>query len=306
MYDSHTNPDQYKPITQSLVNTTIIDWLAPHKLADYLVTWQIRTEEEHNMCKTSDRTSGGLVSCEEGFLYWCLRKILDRQLFSLKKNLNVYIRYPGWVGLNRDEPKLLKDSRLNKVYAPNIMCNPKKPRNMPVAKKLQQWPLGVFNGTLWRDTLLKGEGLEAQVAHRKVLLECGGMSLDTDKERASKQSTLVKNGFSCDGKVSAPEYMTRLLHAKFVFAPKGKGMQTYREWEALLAGAVPLMDEREACMKEAYIGLPVIFVKDWWKVTPQFLEGKWDEILRGVKTGAYDMRKNYFPYWLHQIGSNRQ
>ena len=98
------------------------------------------------------------------------------------------------------------------------------------------------------------------------------------------------------------EYIERLLQSKFVFSPRGFGQQNHREWEAMLAGAVPLMDAPPPTHAELYAGLPFVAVSDWSKITPQYLEDKWEEIQARARNGEYNMRKLYFfPYWLEKL-----
>jgi len=81
----------------------------------------------------------------------------------------------------------------------------------------------------------------------------------------------------------------------------GNGQQCYRDWEALYAGAVPLLDDRPPCQKELYRGLPVIFIGDWTKVTAKYLLGKWKTIQANAARGDYDLRRLHWPYWLRRM-----
>ena len=76
--------------------------------------------------------------------------------------------------------------------------------------------------------------------------------------------------------------------------------QCHRTWEALAAGAVPLVqyDEMNTWLYEE---LPVIQVKDWSKITTEWLEEKWEHMQSNK--ASYDMRKLYTPYWLSQLAS---
>ena len=87
-----------------------------------------------------------------------------------------------------------------------------------------------------------------------------------------------------------------LLGADFVVSPQGKGRACHREWEALSAGAIPLVDwDPSPAMAELYEGLPVVRVKDWHAVTPAFLEA---ELARIRTDPAVDAKKLYIPYWV--------
>jgi hypothetical protein len=56
-------------------------------------------------------------------------------------------------------------------------------------------------------------------------------------------------------------YLTRLSRSGFVLCPPGLGMDSYRVYEALLAGAVPVA-ERSPGLDRALRGLPVLLVDD--------------------------------------------
>ena len=72
-----------------------------------------------------------------------------------------------------------------------------------------------------------------------------------------------------------------LLNATFVFSPWGSfvkkypwggnssagGHQNHREWEALLAGSIPLVDF-DPLLSPLWAGLPVVEVRNWRDVTP--------------------------------------
>ena len=85
-------------------------------------------------------------------------------------------------------------------------------------------------------------------------------------------------------------------------SPQGKGRTNYREWEALAAGAIPLVDyDSSAAMAELYQGLPVVRVRDWKKVTPAYLDAVRTRVFDAVAQGGVSMSKLYVPYWLHEF-----
>ena len=97
-------------------------------------------------------------------------------------------------------------------------------------------------------------------------------------------------------------YAERLFDARFVVSPQGKGRACHRDWEALAAGAVPVLDwDGSAAMAELYDGLPVVRVRDWTRVTPAYLEREWERLEREHAAGRIDMRKLYVPYWVAQL-----
>lgn len=64
-------------------------------------------------------------------------------------------------------------------------------------------------------------------------------------------------------------YLKRLRNHHFVFCPPGNGEDTHRMWEALYAGAVPVV--RESVAMREFRDLPIFFVKDLRGVTEAIL-----------------------------------
>eukprot|EP00611_Tribonema_gayanum_P021550 TRINITY_DN4169_c0_g1_i4.p2 TRINITY_DN4169_c0_g1~~TRINITY_DN4169_c0_g1_i4.p2 ORF type:complete len:273 (-),score=102.10 TRINITY_DN4169_c0_g1_i4:724-1512(-) len=94
-------------------------------------------------------------------------------------------------------------------------------------------------------------------------------------------------------------YWEILMESKFVLAPSGMGYDTFRLWEALAHGAVPIID---ACpgFSRTYAGLPVLTVADWGDVTPELLEQVWHEF--AVERAAeWDFRRLTENYWLELL-----
>ena len=93
--------------------------------------------------------------------------------------------------------------------------------------------------------------------------------------------------------------MPVLLHgAKFVFSPNGIGEQCYREYESMISGAYPLVDESWWYPRRHLLEtLPVVSIADWETVTPAFLHAKWAELERK----SFDVAPLYLPHWYDAI-----
>lgn len=95
-------------------------------------------------------------------------------------------------------------------------------------------------------------------------------------------------------------YVDRLAAASFVASPRGNGRACHRDWEALYAGAIPLVDwDASSAMADLYDGLPVVRVRDWREVTPAFLEAT----RRDFEARSFDVQKLYAPHWLRRLTS---
>ena len=97
------------------------------------------------------------------------------------------------------------------------------------------------------------------------------------------------------------EYMEEMSQYKFVLSPWGDIVDCYRHWEAMLVGAIPIMQSSQA-LESLCADLPVILVKDWSEVTEEFLNRKYEE----MKGKQYNLRKLYMQYWVDKINEKKQ
>jgi hypothetical protein len=94
-------------------------------------------------------------------------------------------------------------------------------------------------------------------------------------------------------------YLTDVAASAFEIAPRGIAWDTYRLWESLYVGTIPIV--RTSPLDELYLSLPVLIIKDWKEVTEDFLRQK--EIEMRDKT--YDLKKLSMEYWKNLIHSYR-
>ena len=80
-------------------------------------------------------------------------------------------------------------------------------------------------------------------------------------------------------------YLYKLRTTKFAFSPIGSGLDCHRHYEILAFGAVPLVDYSETLV-ELYRNLPMVFVRQWTKVTRRTLERAWGAVLD--RRASYD------------------
>ncbi len=92
-------------------------------------------------------------------------------------------------------------------------------------------------------------------------------------------------------------YLQDLARSKFVLSPRGNGLDTHRTWESLLLGAIPIV--HESCLDPMYDNLPVLIIKDWNAITPEFLQDQYEKIC----AKSYQVEKLYINYWIDLIDS---
>lgn len=156
------------------------------------------------------------------------------------------------------------------------------------------YPLGMdaHASPMEHDKALSGIG---QRGTKDELLFCPGMQTDYAPHRKPIIEALLNNGFKCEGeKQGRDAYMLRMSKAKFVVSPQGVGWACYRTWEALAAGAIPIISWYPG-VEELYEGLPVLISTNYSEITTSYLEDQWERIR---KDQSLSHSKAFLPYWL--------
>lgn len=174
------------------------------------------------------------------------------------------------------------------------------PRSHP---KYHWLPLGIFQQ---REFYTKRRQLNKlfslwRTAPKEKLLYCNfGLRTHSKPERDEIYDRFSKADFCTIGpKVPFLEYMKVMSEFKFTLSPRGVAPDTYRTWEALLVGCIPVL---ESCyLDELYADLPVLIVDDWSKVTRDFLEEEYKKII----AKKYNIEKLYMEYWWNKIETVR-
>ena len=123
-----------------------------------------------------------------------------------------------------------------------------------------------------------------QIGDHKNLVVCN-ISLHTDLARRGSTGhcrhtiveTLYRNGIR-NTMIDPVAYFRSLPTFKFVVSPEGNGIDCHRHYEAMLAGAVPIIEDHPM-MREKYGACPVLFTRDYSECTAEYLEGIYTKML---------------------------
>jgi hypothetical protein len=77
-----------------------------------------------------------------------------------------------------------------------------------------------------------------------------------------------------DKSESLTNYVDKLKRSKFVVCPEGAGLDTYRTWEALYAGAIPIVTNSNMNKRFANL-LPMLLVDNFTEITEEVLAEKY-------------------------------
>lgn len=94
------------------------------------------------------------------------------------------------------------------------------------------------------------------------------------------------------------DHIWEVATSKFVLCPSGLGMDTYRLWETLLLGSIPIV-ESNAGFDRTYSNLPVLVISHYSKLTPKLLHKAYDCFQRNLASYHYEYLRE--SYWLKMI-----
>lgn len=107
------------------------------------------------------------------------------------------------------------------------------------------------------------------------------------------------------------DFLAKINEYRFVLAPFGHGLDTFRLYEILLMGGIPVM--RQSSMSSCYDdsdnffnghrrgSLPVVILESWKNLTEDRLEWEWNRIVSYPKK-HWDWRRLTLDHWLERIG----
>ena len=95
-------------------------------------------------------------------------------------------------------------------------------------------------------------------------------------------------------------YFTQMRCSRFVLCPSGLGWDTYRLWESLSLGAIPIVEDSPGWIR-VLDDLPVLIVKNFAEVTPQLLEREYEQIMNNLH--KYNFKRLTRQWWLEHVRS---
>jgi hypothetical protein len=72
-------------------------------------------------------------------------------------------------------------------------------------------------------------------------------------------------------------YLRDIKSSKFVFCPRGNGIDTHRIWESLYMGSIPVVKYENTHL--LFKDLPILFINDWSQINEDFLNSKYEEYI---------------------------
>ena len=108
----------------------------------------------------------------------------------------------------------------------------------------------------------------------------------------------VPKGKHLPGYHAERQYALELAGGKFVVCPPGLGFDTYRLWQALAMGAIPIVESSPG-LDRTYSRLPVLVVKSLLAITPEFLDRVYPCFVQNADRWRYEHITQ--AYWDHLL-----
>ncbi len=143
--------------------------------------------------------------------------------------------------------------------------------------------------------------------YRPILKECilsklnRSTSYDMANTTTNKKERLIEFDSydkSLKGRVNEPKYYLKLINSRMTIAIPGLGYDTYRLWESLTLGLVPVL-ERGIGLDKTVWKLPVLLVDDFADVNEALLRSAYVEALYQVE--EFEFERLTQSWWYHLI-----
>ena len=97
------------------------------------------------------------------------------------------------------------------------------------------------------------------------------------------------------------QYYIDISKSKFMLCPRGCGIDTYRLWDSIHMGCIPIVEKYDGY--EEFTDLPILYLNSWKEfeyMNAEFLENKWNEMIHC----DYNYDKLRLSYWEREFLSN--
>ncbi len=109
----------------------------------------------------------------------------------------------------------------------------------------------------------------------------------------------------CLPRTDFPEYCDHLSECYFSTCPMGEGYDTFRFWESLMMGTIPIVKEHPfyEVLRMEYPRLPFIVIKDWtdlFELLPTMTQELYDSLWKDADLSCLDLET-----WIRQLPDSR-
>mmetsp|Transcript_6907 Transcript_6907/g.7152 ORF Transcript_6907/g.7152 Transcript_6907/m.7152 type:complete len:267 (-) Transcript_6907:220-1020(-) len=164
--------------------------------------------------------------------------------------------------------------------------------------KVLSFPLGVRDREgIWRSIQ---QAVSQEYKKDKLLFSASSSwglrphLLDCVKQRMKNELTASLT------KLSLPRYYSHLITARLVLCMPGLGYDTYRIWETLIAGSMPVL-EKGVGLDRTLWKLPALLVEDFSSLSPSLLRSAYIEALYRAERGEWEYERVGERWWIELV-----
>ena len=188
--------------------------------------------------------------------------------------------------LNNKIIESLNSNKIKHWYSQNISLIHPKLTALPIGIANSMWPHGNLNQLF---SIMK-------LNIPKTNLYYFNFHINTRKDRREPiYNQCIKNGFKPNPDTNQKQYLINIKKSKFCISPPGNGFDCHRLWEAIYLNCIPIVIDIPAYSQ--FKELPILFIKKWSILTPNFLELKYKE----MKNKKYNYKKAKFGHYKNII-----
>ncbi|MBA2306607.1 hypothetical protein H0W26_00525 [Candidatus Dependentiae bacterium] len=219
-----------------------------------------------------------------------------------------HIKTPYVIVTHGYVPDMFKEEYVPYLSDPNIIAwftihagkGDRHEKVIPLPLGIRKWP-----DPKNKIDLKKTNSLFVKLRNQKLKSHLLYMNFadSTDPERKLIRRKFTGKDFCFEqSKVPTGTFLQQMSLCKFTLAPRGLApCDTFRVWESLIVGSIPIIKKTEETNLSLYEGLPVLMVDSWEQVTKEFLEEEYKKIC----SKTYSNNKLYMSYWINEIITKR-
>lgn len=188
-------------------------------------------------------------------------------------------------------------TKVDRIYCVNWLEDRTIAEPIPIGIENAHWST---NGKLNDMVEYYEANLSASLARDRPVTCFQAFKKATNPEEREKVSSTFQNiegSVTFRNRISRSKFKEMLNRSKFVISPPGNGPDCHRTWEAMYAGAVPVVLNR--AWPFGHLNLPVLSVESW-PAAEELLSGDSKTLYNEIWARA-ERKRIYFPFYQNEI-----
>jgi len=212
-------------------------------------------------------------------------------------NIKILVTGHSDYEINENELDIINSSNLKLWLCQNKNYNHPKLLSIPIGLPNLEPGSKIYKITSNLDKIYN-VSMEKKEIMNLVYLNFSSWTYPLEREKVINLYS-TKNWVTCEETIYSNEcrdnFLYKVNNHKFVFAPRGNGIDTHRLWESLYLRTIPIV--KRCIGMEDFNDLPILFIENWEDITEDYLNEQYEIIMN--KT--YNLEKLDVKYWINLI-----